>query len=226
MQIFIEPTHLMQPHHDSALSEWTGTIKRPVGHFDTAGKVFPSVSGRALRSLLLNAAASEPILATPTFELVAKQYTPSKLFAVYHALILDEESAWNELRRESAPQFVNFRNRRIPLDALLALTYLLVAISYIWKLTPEQETAVQFLLGRCAEGIDRAVSTLSHLESVQDPLRSIYTRSYSDGSRPDETVAVVDAKVYAAYLAAGYTDAQLIARIEAGANNNIFVRQV
>lgn len=226
MQIFIEPTHLMQPHHDSALSEWTGTIKRPVGHFDTAGAVFPSVSGRALRSLLLNAATSEPILATPTYELVAKQYTPSKLFAVYHALILDEESAWNELRRESAPQFVNYRNRRIPLDALLALTYLLVVISYLWKLTAEQEQAVQFLLGRCAEGIDRAINTLAHLESVKDPLRSVYTRSYTDGSRPDETVAVVDAKVYATYLASGYTDAQLIARIEATADNNIFVRQV
>lgn len=226
MQIIIEPTHLMQPHHDDSLITWTGTIKRTPGSFDRVAALFPTVSGRALRSLLLNAANVEPQLATPTFELVAKQYTPTKLFAVYHAMVLDDESTWNELRREPAAQFVNFRNRRVPLDALLALTYLLVAIRDIWTLTLPQEEAVGFLLGRCTDALDKAINTLTHLETTIDPLRLVYIRSYLDGSRPDETVAVVDAKVYSNYLSSGYSDAQLFDRIHAMVDSSIFIRQV
>jgi len=226
MQIVIEPTHLLQPHHDVGLMEWTNTIRRVVGDFQVACKDFPPVSGRALRSLLLNAGTAEPMLATPTFEAIAKQFTPAKLHAAYHAFIRNEESAWNELRRDPSGQFIQFRNRRVSLDAVIALTYILIGIREIWDLSESQEDGVDFLMGRCAEAIDRACQALSYMESAIDPLRFVYTRSYIDGTKPDEIVAIVDAKVYVQYLGSGYTDDQLIERIRREAETNIFVRQV
>jgi len=226
MQIIIEPTHMMQPHHDVGLMEWTNTIRRAVGDFETACKDFPIVSGRALRSLMLNAGISEPMLATPTFELIAKQFTPAKLHATYHAFIRNDESAWNELRRDPSGQFAQFRNRRVSLDAVIALAYILTAIREIWDLSDDQEDGLDFLIGRCAEAIDRACQTLSYMESSNDPLRFVYTRSYLDGVMPDEIVAVVDAKVYVNYLSSGYTDDQLLDKIRRESETNIFVRQV
>lgn len=226
MQIVIEPTHLLQPHHDTGLMEWTNTVRRVVGEFNQLCNCFPAVSGRALRSLLLNAPTSEPMLATPTFETIAKQFSPNKLHAAYYAFIRNDETAWNELRRDPSGQFVTFRHRRVSLDAVIALTYMLVGIRELWTLSEEQEDGVDFLLGRCAEAIDRACQSLSYMESSVDPLRFVYTRSYLDGTKPDEIVAVVDAKVYAHYLGSGYTDDQLLERIRHEAETTIFVRQV
>lgn len=226
MQILIEPTHLLQPHHDTGLMEWTNTVRRVVGDFNQLDGCFPPVSGRALRSLLLNAPTAEPLLATPTFEAIAKQFSPNKLHAAYYAFVLNDESAWSELRRDLTGQFVKFRHQRVSLDAVIALTYILVGIRELWTLSEAQEDGIDFLVGRCAEAIDRACQSLSYLESSNDPLRFVYTRSYLDGTRPDEIVAVLDAKVYAQYLGSGYTDDQLLERIRHEAETTIFVRQV
>lgn len=226
LNIIIEPTHLLQPHNDPQLLEWAETIRRVPGSWEGVEAEFPEVSGRALRSLLLNAPTVEPLLATPTFERVAKLFTPNKLFSVYHALLRGNEECWNELNRDPIPQFVAIRNRRAPIESVLALIYVIVSIRDLWDLTPSQDTYTQFILGNAVERLTRTVQTLSHLDSAKDPLRFVYLRSYIDGSHPDEIVMMVDAKVYSEYLNAGYTNEQLLERAKEFNTQTLFTRQI
>jgi hypothetical protein len=226
MNVVIETQHMLRVHKDKALMEYLQHVPRAFGNYDDANRLFPKVSGRALRSLLLNAPMHVPELATPTFEAVAAQYTPMALHPVYHALVLGEQAAFDEFTKKIQSQFGFYRNRRIGMDLLLALLYLLVSMKHTWNLSTEQENTLNYLLSRVSDSIKHGTQALSGLEANLDPIRVVYIRSYRDGSKPDEVVAIADAKVYADYLAAGYTVEQLLERIAKRDTTSLFVRKV
>lgn len=226
MQITIESQHLTRVHVDRALLDYVGKIPKVHANFSDFDGLFPTVSGRALRSLLLNAPTLEPELNTPTFEEIAHYYTPMRLHPVYHGLVLDQENSIDELTQSVEPIFGFYRNRRIGLPALVALLYVLVSMRDTWKLTDRQREAIDYYLWRVAYTIQASANSLMHLESTLEPVRALYIRRMRDQSKPDEIIVVVDAVVYAAYLKAGYTEAQLIKQVGSRDTASLYVSVV
>lgn len=226
MKIIITSAHMLQAHKDRALIAYLETIEHHYGNYDAMAELFPRVSGRALRSLMLNAPMLVPELATPTFEYVAANFTPMTLHPVYHALVLGDQNSFDEFNKKIQTQFGFFRNRQVGLELLIALLYLLTAIQKTWTLNKAQEDAIKFLLFRAAESIRYALEALRGLDANLDPIRAVYVRSYRDGSEPDETVAVADAIVLAKYLTEGYTMDQLIERVAKRDTSTMFVSKV
>lgn len=226
MKITIESQHLSRVHVDHNLLHYVSTIPRVHSSFNNYDGLFPTVSGRALRSLLLNAPSLVPELNTPTFEEIAHQYTPVKLHPIYHGLVLNQETSMDELLQSVQPTFGFYRNRRVGLPALLALLYVLVSIRASWVLNDKQLEGINYLLWRAAQTIQASSSSLQYLEASMEPVRATFIRRMRDQSKPDEVVVVVDATVYAAYLKAGYTEKQLIERVAARDTSSLYVSAV
>lgn len=148
---------------------------------------------------------------------ILETFSLAKLEQTYNAVILDIPDAVGGLTRAPMVQFGIYRNRRLPLDAMVAGWFILTGM-----LQDQRYAEISYELGevrsRLAKTIIGALSVVAGQAANNQPVRVIYNNLvvYTDtgllGDR--ELRIVVDAEIYKRYQEEGYTDEQLIARLD------------
>lgn len=178
---------------------------------------FLPITAIEIRCLLDNLTKDSIYAESKSLHHILETFGLGKLEQSYNSVVLNTAEAIAALTRSPLIQFGVYRNRRLPLDALVAGWFILTGMLQSPKYT-DLVYDINELRSRLARSIISALKVIAGQADQNQPVRVIYNNLvvYTDtGQMGDrELRIVVDAEIYQRYLEQGYTDEQLIARLD------------